>query len=231
MRGTAGSDNRATSTAARGHQAADQWMNAVDVRVHARDHDVAAQPEGEKAARCGVTAEDDPIPLGHVARVFHTEIELVRVEVGDHAVGLFPAQHVRGREPALAPGIVPVLDPEAGAQDRVPGRGDVARRNTPGASVCRCSSTATPPSAMARPAAAASSERGSEPTPSTTRSAGMRCAVSRQHRLHVLRPARCGESDDALVGAQRDAVRQMQVAGRRQPPPDRERAPAAARSA
>src|SRR5699024_2293584 len=72
-----------------------------------------------------ITPDDDLVGGAAVADVFHTEIELIGVEVRLPVVGLRTAGDRRGRDFGLSDGVVPVLDAQTLIAQRVLGVRDV----------------------------------------------------------------------------------------------------------
>src|SRR5205085_12244269 len=84
------------------------------------------QPEGDELARRWVASEDDLVPARGVAGVLHAEVVLIGEEVRQTFVGSGEPEHVAGRYFTLMEGVGPVLHPDAGLVEGVPGGGDIA---------------------------------------------------------------------------------------------------------
>src|SRR5699024_8644655 len=90
-----------------------------DVDVHGRGDSTVACPEHDEFAARLITPDDDLVGGAAVADVFHTEIELIGVEVRLPVVGLRTAGDRRGRDFGLSDGVVPVLDAQTLIAQRV----------------------------------------------------------------------------------------------------------------
>src|SRR5436305_9419825 len=115
-----------------GRAGADELLDVLrdvpDVDVHAGDDAVARQPERDELAPGGVAAEDDAVPAAREAGVLHADLVLIGEEVRDALIGLPAAEHVARGGGALLDRVVPVLDPEALAVERMPRARDVPGR-------------------------------------------------------------------------------------------------------
>src|ERR687889_2077413 len=61
-------------------QLLDGFVDVPDVDVHACDHTISDEPEGDELAGGGVAAEDDSVPFAGEARVLHPDLVLVGEE-------------------------------------------------------------------------------------------------------------------------------------------------------
>ena len=82
----------------------DVLVDVPDVHVHAGDHAIVGDPEGDEFAGVDVAAVDDAGAQRerHISRVLHAEVELVRVEVRDVVVRPGQPEHAASRGIILA---------------------------------------------------------------------------------------------------------------------------------
>ncbi|CAM5693373.1 hypothetical protein SAFG77S_09962 [Streptomyces afghaniensis] len=103
-------------------------VDVPDVDVHAREHPVAGEPEGDELTSRHVTAEDDLVVATglDVSGVFHAQVVLIGEEVRNPVVyRILSAEHRLGRDLRLVQRVGPVLDADVLAQQRVEGMGHV----------------------------------------------------------------------------------------------------------
>src|SRR5699024_6857234 len=97
-----------------------------DVDVHGRGDPTVSCPEHDEFAAGPIAPDDDVVGGAAVADVFHTEVELIGVEVRLPVVGLCTAGDRRRRDFGLPDGVVPVLDAQTLIAQSIPGVRDVA---------------------------------------------------------------------------------------------------------
>ena len=119
----------------------------------------------------GSPRNDHAIPGASVARVLHADVVLVGEEVRQAVVRVSAPEHVARRRRSLVEGVRPVLDPNSLAVERVIGVRHVAGREDRRSAGLGADRRPRSRCRRLSPAfAAASSVRGSTPTPTTTKS-------------------------------------------------------------
>ena len=127
--GTSGSASRWSSTGTRLRISRRSGRDVPHVEVSSSATTWSPSSQNAMNSRSPDRAsEDDAVPAVGEARVLHADVVLVGEEVRHPVVRLRPDRASRGRRRPLLERVAPVLDPHPLAVERVPGAGDVARR-------------------------------------------------------------------------------------------------------
>src|SRR4051812_39220428 len=110
----------------------DRFGHVPDVHVHPGEYPAPLHPERYELPGGEIAPEDHLVPFRGVAAVLHSDVVLVREEVGHAVVRGLVAEHRAGRGGPLVERVCPVLDADVAVEERVLRVGHVASRENAG---------------------------------------------------------------------------------------------------